>query len=103
MLCIMLMRTSVICVLTIKDSHPTTVGGTAVRAAGAQRRHRASGGGGTDFVALETNNARAKRAPYRGKIGGAAGLDSRSARRHAWSRRDEPPPDSRPDRLPYKP
>jgi hypothetical protein len=36
----MLMRTSIARVLIIKDSHPTTVGGASVRAAGAQRRHR---------------------------------------------------------------
>jgi len=34
------MRTSIACVLIIKDSRPTTVGGTSVRAAEAKPEHR---------------------------------------------------------------
>jgi len=40
MLCIMVMRTSFVYVLIIKDSRPTTGGGAAVRAAEAQPEHR---------------------------------------------------------------
>jgi hypothetical protein len=36
----MLMRTSNICVLIIKDRSPTTVGGAVVRAAEAKPKHR---------------------------------------------------------------
>jgi len=73
----MVMRTSVQDVLIIEDALSTAVGGAAVRAAGAQRKRRVSGGGGTDL---------------RSKLEGPPALHSRAAGRHARTSRDEPSP-----------
>src|SRR5690606_317860 len=57
-----------------------------------QRRHRVSGGGGTDFVAWRTNNARAPARSFAAaKLEGPPALHSHAASRHARSCRAEPP------------
>jgi len=53
-----------------------------------------SGGGGTDFVAQERTKARAKHAPSRGKIGGAAGLEQPLRRPSCWALPRRAPPTS---------
>ena len=88
----MLIETSFASALPIEDDPPTMGAGAAVRAAEAQPERREAAAE-EPILSRRNKQTRARqRAHSRGKIGGAAGLESRSGARHTEPCRDEPHP-----------
>ncbi|GGE06164.1 hypothetical protein GCM10011515_27060 [Tsuneonella deserti] len=86
----MVMIASFACVPAIEDSRLGMGGGAAVRAAEAKPERRASGGGGTDFVAPDKQSRVRSTLIFAAKLEGPPALHSRAGARHAGTCRAQP-------------